>query len=67
MVEFLPHQTLDALKVSQYSSDFLFEKDASEAIGFTCGENPQHDVNEAGILSLICCINFFERIRNIYH
>lgn len=50
-----------------YSSDFLFEKDASEAIGFTCGEDPQNDVDGGGILCQICCLNFFERVHNLYH
>lgn len=47
-------------------SDNIFERDISEAIGFTYGKYPDEDIKEAGMLGLICSLYFFERIQKIY-
>jgi len=47
-------------------TDYLFEKDISEALGFTSGDKPHQDIKETGMLGLICFLNFIERISNVY-
>lgn len=36
-------------------------------MGFTNGEFPHQDIKEAGMLGLICTLNFIDSIQNVYN
>lgn len=59
-------ETNDQIMSNREKSDNIFERDISEAIGFTYGKYPDEDIKEAGMLGLICSLYFFERIQKIY-
>ena len=44
----------------------MFEKDISEAVGFTLGAHPHRDIKEAGMLGLIALLSFIESAEAIY-
>ena len=47
--------------------EILFERDVSEAIGFTNGDHEYLDINrECGMLGLICTLYFEERLSKLY-
>ena len=42
-------------------TDFLFEKDVTEAIGFTDGNDPAQDSLSCGMLGILTTMNFIHR------
>lgn len=76
----LPNHSLSVLKtqidLSKYIfptsldsieyADNMFEKDVSEAIGFSNGNKLYEDTVETGMLGLLCTINFLERLDRLY-
>ena len=52
-----------SLDSSEYAGS-MFEKDVSEAIGFTNGNRMHTDTNETGMLGVMCLLNFLEKLDN---
>lgn len=75
--EHMPPDILEQLSNSEISkylqahsqsieyTDFLFEKDVTEAIGFTDGNDPAQDSLSCGMLGILTTMNFIQRFENI--
>ena len=46
-------------------TDFLFEKDVTEAIGFSDGNDPTQDTLSCGMLGILTTMNFLQRLETI--
>lgn len=71
----MPHKVLEELtnqeiygyfnKETDEQENFLFEKDVSEAIGFSNGNDPSMDASNYGMLGVLSAFNFAERVVQI--
>mmetsp|Transcript_33596 Transcript_33596/g.51707 ORF Transcript_33596/g.51707 Transcript_33596/m.51707 type:complete len:132 (+) Transcript_33596:1029-1424(+) len=59
-------QQLSNTEESLAYTDFLFEKDISEAMGFTSGDKPHEDIKGAGMFGTLTILNFLEKINGFY-